>query len=394
MRIMTRYLLGQLLAVFFVSLSIITLLLVLVVVVKRAHEEGGLGAFQIAQLLPYVLPQALQFALPATALFSVSMVYGRMSSSNEVVALKALGISPWAILWPMLAAMTLLSLAGVWINDMAAGWSTEGIKRVIIGSIEEIAYGHLQSQRSFSTHRFSITVKGVDQRRLLDPIVTLQADEDSPSVMIRAEWAELKADPAADTLTLLLHNGSATSGGVQVDFPGTERRVLPLSESQRRGRAGAPAEMPLSQIPPAIVLQRQRIEDLQQQSASRAAFEMLTGELTELGPGSWQDYREQLRSYQHQLSRLIAEPYRRWAGGFCCLCFVMIGAPLAIRMRNANFLTSFFLCFLPILLVYYPLFMITFIQAKQGVIPPSAIWSANILIAVAGVGLMRDVMRY
>ena len=31
---------------------------------------------------------------------------------------------------------------------------------------------------------------------------------------------------------------------------------------------------------------------------------------------------------------------------------------MAIRLRNGDFLTSFFLCFLPILIVYYPLMVL------------------------------------
>ena len=53
----------------------------------------------------------------------------------------------------------------------------------------------------------------------------------------------------------------------------------------------------------------------------------------------------------YRLFRLKTEPWRRWANGFSCLFFVTAGIPLSIRQRSGDFLTSFFLCFLPILLV-------------------------------------------
>ena len=62
------------------------------------------------------------------------------------------------------------------------------------------------------------------------------------------------------------------------------------------------------------------------------------------------------------------EPQRRWANGLSCLCFVLIGAPMAILMRNADFLTSFFVCFVPILLMYYPLMIVGVDQAKLGLL--------------------------
>jgi len=87
------------------------------------------------------------------------------------------------------------------------------------------------------------------------------------------------------------------------------------------------------------------------------------------------------------------EPWRRWANGFSCLCFVLVGAPMAIRMRNADFLTSFFLCFLPILLVYYPVFMLGVSRVKSGSLPPPAVWMGNVLVALWGLWLLRSVIR-
>jgi lipopolysaccharide export system permease protein len=88
------------------------------------------------------------------------------------------------------------------------------------------------------------------------------------------------------------------------------------------------------------------------------------------------------------------EPARRWANGFSCLCFVLIGAPIAILLRSADFLTSFFLCFLPILGVYYPLLMVGINQAKLGVLPGSSVWTGNIILAICGAWLLRRVIRY
>ena len=94
-----------------------------------------------------------------------------------------------------------------------------------------------------------------------------------------------------------------------------------------------------------------------------------------------------------RLNRIVMEPWRRWANGFSCLCFVLVGAPMAIRMRNADFLTSFFLCFLPILIVYYPVFMLGVDQAKRGSVPPAVVWMGNVLITLWGWWLLRRVVR-
>jgi len=88
------------------------------------------------------------------------------------------------------------------------------------------------------------------------------------------------------------------------------------------------------------------------------------------------------------------EPPRRWANGFSCLCFALVGATMAIRMRNSDVLTSFFLCFGPILLVYYPLLITGTDRAKAGAINPYCVWLANVALVAWGLWLLRRVIRY
>ena len=69
--------------IFVVALIALTLLILLIGVGRTLLREG-LGPIAIVKLLPFVLPISLQFAFPATALFAVSCVYGRMAGDGEV----------------------------------------------------------------------------------------------------------------------------------------------------------------------------------------------------------------------------------------------------------------------------------------------------------------------
>jgi lipopolysaccharide export system permease protein len=71
----------------------------------------------------------------------------------------------------------------------------------------------------------------------------------------------------------------------------------------------------------------------------------------------------------------------------------LIGAPVAIRLRYSEFIASFFVCFLPILVVYYPLMAVSVSNAKDGAMPPQAVWLGNVVLALAGVWLLRRVVR-
>jgi lipopolysaccharide export system permease protein len=63
-------------------------------------------------------------------------------------------------------------------------------------------------------------------------------------------------------------------------------------------------------------------------------------------------------------------------------------------MRFSEFIASFFVCFLPILLVYYPLLAVSVDHAKDGAFPPQSVWLGNVVLAIAGIWMLRRVTRY
>ena len=146
MRILTRYILWELSAAFSVTLASMTIFVFLALVGKEA-VENGLGLGPIVRMLPYMLPQAMQFAVPGALLLATTSIYGRIAASNEIVAIKSLGISPMAIIG-RLALACVASLAAVVLNDLAVSWGHDGVDRVVVESLEEIAYGRLRTVRS------------------------------------------------------------------------------------------------------------------------------------------------------------------------------------------------------------------------------------------------------
>ncbi|MGD9720392.1 MAG: LptF/LptG family permease [Pirellulales bacterium] len=389
MRLLTRYVLGELGLVFSITLVSLTVMMVMIGAVREAIAQG-LGIVQILQLLPYLMPNALMFAVPGTILFAVSSVYGRMSGANEVVALKSLGISPMVILWPALIVAVLLSFATLWLNDLAMSWGQNGMRRVVIDGLEDIAYGTLRARKSFSTNTFSVTVQRVEGRKLIMPMFMMQ--EDGRQAQVRAEWAELRSNPGSGILTVKLYNASVHADGQHFEQPGELEREIPVNPGL--GGDPSPAHMALAEIPKAKVRQLETIETINNRMVARAGFQMLTGDVDALTSGSWQADAKDLEHQMFRLFRMHTEPPRRWANGFSCLCFALVGSAMAIRRRNADALTSFFLCFGPILIVYYPLLAFGVDRAKAGAVTPYAVWLANVILAAWGLWLLRRVVRY
>ncbi len=389
MRLLTRYVLVEVFQVFLVTLVSLTLLMVLVGAVREAIVQG-LGITQIIQLFPYLLPNALMFAVPGTILFSVSSVYGRMSSSNEIVALKSAGLSPMVVVWPSLALAVLLSFATVWLNDLAMNWGFKGMQRVVIDGLEDIAYGMLRAGKSYSTQTFSVVVRKVEGRTLLSPHFTLQSD--SGPVDIRAESAELRSNAGSGVLTVILKDAQVETRGQHISFPGYSEREIRVNHEASHD--SSPAHMALRDIPGAKREQYDVIRSTEQRMAAQAGFQMMTGDFEALDSGGWKDEANNLQQQKFRLYRMQTEPPRRWANGFSCLCFALVGTTMAIRRRNADALTSFFLCFLPILVVYYPLLIWGVDRSKAGAITPYAVWTANVILIAWGLWLLRRVIRY
>lgn len=393
MRLLTRYVLREIFLVFSVTLVSLTTLLILIGAVQTALQQG-LGVAQIVQLLPYLVPNALVFAVPGTILFSVSTVYGRMSGANEVVALKSMGLSPMVILWPTLALSVVLSLTTVWLNDIAMSWGHHGVQRVVVDALEDIAYGMLRTQRSYSTSSFSVTVQRVVGRKLIKPNFALKGGDDSGPITIRAESAELHSNPGSGVLTIKLYNGIVDGPRIHAEFPDSywERDIA--INPQSSDKASSPAHMSIIDLPAAAAKQREVIRQLEDRMVAEAGIQMVTGDFDTLTSGAWAGDTANLSHQKFRLYRMETEPPRRWSNGFSCLCFALVGSTMAIRRRNSDALTSFFLCFLPILLVYYPFLFYGLDRAKAGAITPYAVWLANVVLVLWGLWLLRRVKRY
>lgn len=388
------YILSEVLQAFALTLLVMTGFVLLAVVGVEAVREG-LSFSAVVQLIPYSLPMALRFTVPGTMLFAVCSVYGRMSDANEVTALRALGIPPWTLMRPTIVVSIVISALTVWLNDVAVSWGTAGINRVILQSVEQIIYGRLQTQRSYSNQRgLTILVQDVQDRRLINPALTYQPKDGSSPISIFAQEAELRLDENATALVILFRNMQVESEQVRGDVPGEFRFEIPLALAARKDRHGrTPSDIPMRELARELRTTQQLLARKEHQLSALVALDLATGRFDRLEKEGWGRSLEELQSLRGRLYRLLAEPWRRWAAGFSCLAFVMVGIPLAILLRTADTWTTFGLCFLPILVVYYPLFMAGIDRAKAGAAPPVVVWGGNLLLMAIGLWLIRRANR-
>ena len=395
MKTLTRYIMTELVIWFSISLFILTLI-ILIFVAGREAFQSGLPIMLVLGLIPYILPDALRFAIPGTLLLATTSVYGRLSGWNEIIAMKAQGISPWKVLWPMWIFVFFVSLVAVYLNDLAVSWGRQGAQRYIVESVEQIAYSVLETNKNYTSPNFSITVERVEGKKLIEPVVTIKGKDDKLLTRVVASEAQLMSDRELQELKIVFVDGSLSYGERKGKFPNRRQEVIiPLRKaSNKSDRSNNPSEIAMREIPGEIEAQEAQIDTLKKRMVVQAAGSLITGDFDGLSDGGWKGLEKQLDVAECRLAKLFAEPHRRWSAGFSCLCFAFVGAPMAIRLRNRDMLTSFFLCFMPILIVYYPLLAMSINGAKDGRFPPSTVWIGNILLIVWGAYLLRKVIRY
>ena len=97
---LSRYLISEILPPFFFGLAAFTFILLIARILKLVElvVTRGVPLFQTAKLFSLILPSFLELTVPMAFLLAILLGLGRMSSDQELLAMKAGGISPLQIL--------------------------------------------------------------------------------------------------------------------------------------------------------------------------------------------------------------------------------------------------------------------------------------------------------
>ncbi len=387
MRLLQRYIFAELLRVFAFVLSILTVLLVFVGVFREVSDKG-LGPLQVLQILPYVVPSLLPFTIPATMLLSVCVVYGRMAGDQEITAAKAAGISVISLLWPSFFFGGVLSVCTLLLTDQAIPWSEANIRRVVTAAMEDILLDVLRSQHQTTdwSQGVTISVKDVRGKKLIKPTFRY-APAGKPPLTANAQEAELHFDFEKQHVLLKLVRA-------QVDVPGqgpawfeefVQPFPLPLGSNTT-----IPRHINVQRIRQKIDTLKTQHADFLQQRSIAAAFALAIGDFDALNGSRMRNYDTLVHNNRHEYLRLWTELHSRFALACSCFLFVLVGSPFAVLQAKRQFLTNFFLCFVPIILLYYPVVLLALNLSKTGTVDASwAMWVGNAVIAVAGVLVLR-----
>jgi lipopolysaccharide export system permease protein len=409
--ILNRMILAELFKVFLLSLTALTGMFLLAGLVQEASQRG-LSASQIFMAIPLLIPNTLPYTIPATTLFATCVVYGRMANDNEVLVLKAAGVNILHLLKPAILLGLVSTGATMFLYYETIPMSQQVLREKIMNEAEEVLYATLKRDRCLrhGGMPYVIFVKEVQGKRLLDVILKrrVKPDEKAPGkekltgydVVLRAREARLRVDRAESKIFVTLEHcsvdGEQNDVNVNNRFPPAFPIDLPESIFGKDPKM-RPSSLTWEQLPERLIeVEGERDKYVRE----RDHFKQVLGSL----PKDHAEYKvyevEHFNRVQgvkelDRLSRVIkVEQHFRPAIAVGCLCFVLIGCPVGIWASRADYLSSFIVCFLPTIFVYYPLLLAGTGLGKDGKASiPLSVWSADAILGVLALGLIWRLMR-
>jgi len=130
-RTITRYLISEILPPFFFGLLAFTFVLLIFRILKLIElvVTRGVPLVQMGKLFALILPTFLELTVPMGLLLAVFVGLGRLSSDQELTALKASGISPLQILWPLGAVALITAVITLLLTTVARPAANLALKK-------------------------------------------------------------------------------------------------------------------------------------------------------------------------------------------------------------------------------------------------------------------------
>jgi lipopolysaccharide export system permease protein len=401
--ILDRYILGQLVRTFALALVTITVIFSLFVVMAEATRQG-LAPQEVLALLPYLVPGSLPYTVPVSLLFAVSVVYGRLAADNEVIAIKSAGLSAGRVLNPGLFLGVALSIALFAMSSEVIPRANNAFRAILFGSVEDSFFRYLKKERELNKPKvpFYIQVREIQDRTLIEPVFKHRAPsppnpENTFDLTVRARTATISIDLEKEEATVVLEDAE-TSGQSEQPFLFwiDGKRVLKYPFPRPTdGPARKVQEMTQGEMIQAQAEFARRIRLDRQTKVAESVLRIASGRVRDV---DWDGVRESYREYgylRQKYQELETEKHVRVALASGTFFFALLGAPVGILFARRDFLSAFITCFLPIIVLYYPLLMAGINVGKEGAAPPFVVFGGNALLGlIAGVFALPPVRQH
>lgn len=364
---LNRYLISEVLPPFFFGLLVFTFILLIARIVKLIELviTRGVPIIQTAKLFSLILPTFLELTVPMAFLLAILLGLGRLSGDQELLAMKASGISPTQILWPISVVAVIVAIITWLLTLFARPAANMAIKKELY-NIAKGRVGTALKEKVFNDDFPNILIY---VEEIIPPGNTAQGvlivDKRNPvrEDIILGKVALITTEEETNTLGLKLFDGSIYER--EKNKPGFSQTRFNIYDFKldlddlispvKRKEAG-PKEMSLRHL-------LRMIREKGAQGAKTIPERM--------------------------------EFHQRLSFGFVPFVFCLLGISLTLlpRSTRANRSWGFMLCFFW-LLTYYAFLSLGKALGDKGVLPPiPALWLPNIVVGGVAVHFFRKACR-
>jgi len=359
MKILRNYFLKEFIGPLFLSLGVLSFVMVLVGNLKKIADlviNKGVDIVSVLKLFLLMTPYIVTYALPISVLIAVLISLGRLSSDNEIIAIRASGVNLFSLIFPLLLLGLILSLSLVIFNDRAASYAHFAYRKTLISvGMKNPTAAFEEGVFINSFQKYILFIYHVDQKnnKLGNVRIYEPQGEDKPTRTIVAKSGEFITVPEKNTVKLKLMDG--TSDEPDPESPTSFYKLNFKAYFMNLNPAGAQEKRVIEKKPKEMTIQE------------------LRGKIAELK-----------KSGIDSPTPLIIEIYEKITLAFSCFVFILLGSSLAIITRRREKSINLGIAIL-IMIIYYPLLIGCEALGIEGLIPAQlAMWIPNILFGLVG----------
>jgi LPS export ABC transporter permease LptG/LPS export ABC transporter permease LptF len=361
-RILTRYILGEILSLTLIGCALFTFILfmpqlphILEVVVRNSSTWAD-----VAQVFLFTLPNLFKFTIPMAVLWGVMLGLSRLAADSEIIAMRASGLG----IWYFVRVASIVAVAGTLLGLVNSLYLAPRANQAII-----------EMEQALETSQASYEIEPrVFYENFKDFVLYVQ---DVRAGAGAANWRQVFMADVRDPVNPVI----TTAASATVVNDNSQELIMRLRDGLRDETvADEPGQSNIStftttDMPLALNPQ----SDVHLGRMDTALYALPLGVLFE---------RIHELSGKPEAKRYLIEMHNRFALPVACVVLMLLGVPLGVNSRRGGKSAGFVFTIL-LVFVYYFLSSTGIQLGHQSHLPAFvAVWAANILFAAAGIFLL------
>ena len=356
--ITNRYIFKEMFVPFSINIFVFAFLFLMTEMLKIANwiVNYNLSIWAVFTLIFYTMPMFLTFIIPMSVMLAILLTFLRLSSDNEIVAIKSCGMSIYGLLPPVL----LFALLGFLLTMLLTLYAGPRSKASLEEMSLKVATTNLDI--GLKERTFNDTFKGVmlyvnkidiKKRKLIDVFIEDKRQQDIVITVVAPE-GRLISEPEKYIYHLILSNG-------------TIHQTNPKERSAN-----------------SIQFNTYTLSLNFKEQVANAAKQKIGRE--EMSVAELRQYIDKLAGKDEEaFQKAKMELHRRYSIPTACLALGLLAFPLGIQSKTAKRSFGLILC-LFFFFTYYLLLTAGYSFGKSGLLPPEiGMWLPNFVMT--GIGL-------